>query len=96
MTAEQFTYWLQGFMEMGQPTELNANQVQIIKDHLKLVFDKQTPDRTQEPDIDWFPSIDPKPGQTHPYTGPDWGWKPNPYTVTCTHNNLNDPNKKFC
>ena len=43
MTAEQFTYWLQGFMEMADPKELNTTQTQQIKDHLKLVFDKKTP-----------------------------------------------------
>ncbi len=46
MTAEQFTYWLQGFMEMANPTELNATQTTQIKDHLALVFNKQTPART--------------------------------------------------
>jgi hypothetical protein len=44
MTAEQFTYWLQGFMEICDPETLDERQTQIIKDHLKLVFDKQTPD----------------------------------------------------
>ncbi len=44
MTAEQFAYWLQGFMEMADPKELNTTQTQQIKDHLKLVFDKKTPE----------------------------------------------------
>jgi len=44
MTPEQFAYWLQGFMEMADPKELNKNQTQQIKDHLKLVFDKKTPE----------------------------------------------------
>ena len=44
MTPEQFTYWLQGFMEMADPKELNKIQTQQIKDHLKLVFDKKTPE----------------------------------------------------
>jgi len=44
MTPEQFTYWLQGFMEMADPKELNVIQTQQIKDHLKLVFDKKTPE----------------------------------------------------
>ena len=43
MTTEQFTYWLQGFMEVANPTVLDKVQVQQIKDHLNLVFDKQTP-----------------------------------------------------
>ena len=44
MTAEQFTYWLQGFMEMTDPVKLSKKETQMIKDHLKLVFDKQTPE----------------------------------------------------
>ncbi|HEK1349010.1 TPA: hypothetical protein SMQ84_005633 [Pseudomonas aeruginosa] len=42
MTPEQFAYWLQGFVELnGAPP--NETQWLQIKDHLKLVFDKQTP-----------------------------------------------------
>lgn len=94
MTAEQFVYWLQGFMEMSEPQSLSEKQTTIIKDHLKLVFDKQTPDRnrllTETP--------------TTPYPGimyPDQYTYPPPYTITCTngegHNiQMNDPNKKFC
>lgn len=41
MTPEQFTYWLQGFAEVNQ-TNPDPKQWQIIKDHLKLVFDKKT------------------------------------------------------
>ena len=42
MTAENFTYWLQGFAEINKqaPTE---EQWKIIKDHLQLVFKKETP-----------------------------------------------------
>jgi len=43
MTAEQFTYWLQGFMEILDPTMIHEKETQIIKDHLKLVFTKITP-----------------------------------------------------
>ena len=50
MTAEQFTYWLQGFMETAEPKKLNEKQTQIIKDHLALVF-KVTPNyKLQFPD----------------------------------------------
>jgi hypothetical protein len=46
MTTEQFTYWLQGFAEIqsSAPTE---EQWTMIKDHLAIVFDKKTPDRTK-------------------------------------------------
>jgi hypothetical protein len=44
MTAEQFVYWLQGFMEITDPVKLNKKETQQIKNHLKLVFDKKTPD----------------------------------------------------
>jgi hypothetical protein len=43
MTPEQFTYWLQGFVEIQNPTKLDRQQTQIIKDHLKEVFEKKTP-----------------------------------------------------
>lgn len=45
MTAEQFAYWLQGFAEI-QRTPPTGEQWFIIKDHLDLVFNKVTPDRT--------------------------------------------------
>ena len=48
MTTEQFAYWLKGFMEINRPTSIDAMQTQIIKDHLDLVFDKVTPDRSNE------------------------------------------------
>ena len=44
MTSESFCYWLQGFLEVSQAEKIDAKQVQIIKDHLNLVFSKKTPD----------------------------------------------------
>jgi hypothetical protein len=44
MTPENFCYWLQGFVEIGEPVTLSKQQLQVLKDHLKLVFDKKTPD----------------------------------------------------
>lgn len=46
MTPEQFVYWLQGFMEIGNPITLDEIAVQQIKNHLKEVFDKRTPNLT--------------------------------------------------
>lgn len=42
MTPEQFVYWLQGYAEISgsAPTE---EQWQVVKDHLQLVFKKETP-----------------------------------------------------
>ena len=42
MTAEQFTYWLQGFFELSRTTTLNEQQVKIVKDHIALVLNKVT------------------------------------------------------
>ena len=47
MSPETFTYWLQGFVEIANTDTISEKQWQIIKDHLKLVFDKKTPDRNQ-------------------------------------------------
>lgn len=38
MKSESFVYWLQGFFEISESKELNEKQVQIIKNHLNLVF----------------------------------------------------------
>jgi len=35
----EFVFWLQGFFELSEPNKsLTTEQVQIIKNHLKLVF----------------------------------------------------------
>jgi hypothetical protein len=47
MNSETFTYWLQGFIELSDTDTISEKQWLIIKDHLKLVFDKKTPDRTE-------------------------------------------------
>ena len=42
MTPENFTYWLQGFVELNGDCP-NEFQWQEIKNHLALVFNKVTP-----------------------------------------------------
>ena len=104
MTAEQFTYWLQGCMEIADPTRLGERETQMIKDHLKLVFDKQTPDRapgsidptTTIPSPMAHTSINTIP--TTPY--PIWQ-DPNPYKITCdtspyTDNGENPMERIYC
>jgi|688.fasta_scaffold953144_1 hypothetical protein len=46
MTPENFVYWLQGYLELSNVSELSKEQTQIIKDHIKLVLDKKTPTRS--------------------------------------------------
>jgi len=43
MLPEQFTFWLNGFFEISDTNNLSEKQVQIIRDHLNLVFNKVTP-----------------------------------------------------
>lgn len=43
MTTQNFCYWLQGFFEIAEPKFLDEKQIQIIKNHLNLVFEKITP-----------------------------------------------------
>ena len=45
MSPENFVYWLQGYLELSDSKDLDGNQVDIIKDHLKLVLKKETPNR---------------------------------------------------
>jgi hypothetical protein len=51
MTNEQFLYWLQGMLEythIGSLSEADIRaKLQGIKDHLGLVFEKQTPKREE-------------------------------------------------
>jgi hypothetical protein len=85
MTPEQFTYWLQGFMEISNPIKLDEKQTQIIKDHLELVFDKQTPDRTFVPPLAPMPTT-PYPIWQEPHTiphSPIWETDPNIFRPIC-------------
>ena len=43
MTPENFCYWLQGLLEIKKNKNLDENQINTIKDHLRLVFKKETP-----------------------------------------------------
>lgn len=45
MTTDQFTYWLQGYVEITNGAQPDTIQWAIIKDHLKTVFVKETPNR---------------------------------------------------
>lgn len=38
MQSRDFCYWLQGFFEVSDVTEINEKQTQQIKNHLNLVF----------------------------------------------------------
>ena len=78
MTTEQFVYWLQGFMEINDPDRIGPKETQIIKDHLSLVFKKETPVR-----VGTGYGV---PNKTEIVTTPFEKGYPtvNPYTVTCT------------
>lgn len=62
MTPEQFTYWLQGFVEIRETEKVGLTEKEwnIITDHLKTVFHKVTPNYTQPapiPSLPNFPNI---------------------------------------
>lgn len=67
MTPEQFTYWLQGFVEIRETEKVGLTEKEwnIITDHLKTVFHKVTPVYTPQPvpmpnyDQQRFPPINP-------------------------------------
>lgn len=74
MDERTFVYWLQGFVEIADSDTISEKQWLIIKDHLKLVFDKKTPDRNIEfkPNIN-FPSPNFKDAIGKDYVWPkDW------------------------
>ncbi len=43
MDSKDFIFWLNGYLELANPKELNEQQIQIIKDHINLVLHKVTP-----------------------------------------------------
>lgn len=45
MAHEQFCIWLHGYLEISGVKTLGEKELQVVKDHLNLFFDKQTPDR---------------------------------------------------
>jgi len=45
MNECEFCYWLQGFVELSDANKISPEQWLVIKDHLKLVMEKQTPVR---------------------------------------------------
>ena len=49
MTPENFVYWLQGYFELKRANgeDISDPFLRTIEDHLKLVFEKETPDRTK-------------------------------------------------
>ncbi len=85
MTEKDFVFWLQGFVELTETDSISDKQWLVIKDHLKLVFDKKTPDRSllekvtpTTPQTDWTKLSDQLSKEEN--WGPDF--KP-PYTITC-------------
>ena len=61
MTSEQFTYWLQGHCEMNPTRMPTEAQWEMIKDHLNLVFKKETKPLQL---TDWWKNLPVKDGTT--------------------------------
>lgn len=38
MTSRDFCFWLQGYLEIGDPSGIPNNKLEIVKKHLCLVF----------------------------------------------------------
>lgn len=38
MTSRDFCYWLQGHLEISSTKELTKDQLEIVKNHLNMVF----------------------------------------------------------
>jgi hypothetical protein len=95
MSPESFCYWLSGFFEISQHSEitqsLNAEQVEEIRNHLKLVMSKVTPDISQQRGVQLplFPSYQPvmppfNPGLEHDSSGVRPSWPHYPQVSCCS------------
>lgn len=91
MTAHDFAYWLQGMFEVINPKTLNSKQLQVIKDHLALVFTKVTPEYDQPQTYPWQGPIT---TPTYPTVGPEIIYSPsaheNTYCSSMNVGNVND------
>lgn len=74
MTPENFCYWLQGRVEL-HPAMITEEEWGCIKEHLALVFDKQTKTSPGTPQKPTFPPNI----WTGPYHYPDWKPDLQPY-----------------
>jgi len=77
--AQQFAYWLQGFVELtGGKTAPTTEQWKMICEHLALVFKKVTPPLEQQK----APALPPYTPSQPVMPGPAW---PDTYPkITCT------------
>lgn len=92
MTPERFCDWLQGFVELTETDSISDKQWLVIKDHLKLVFDKKTPDRSKE-ELEYISKVitpsSPMPTDFKKLSdliGKEVNWGPDfkpPYMITC-------------
>lgn len=94
MTPDRFCDWLQGFVELTETDSISDKQWLVIKDHLKLVFDKKTPDRSRE-ELEYIAKVitpsSPMPTDFKKFSdliGKEVNWDPDfklkpPYTITC-------------
>lgn len=87
MDEKSFCMWLQGFVEMNPNAMITHTQWEILKDHLKLVFKKETPYRGNAPGISPVYGISPvhqQPIQAVPYPFDSAvPYFPDPMKITC-------------
>lgn len=86
MDSEKFVYWLQGFVELSDSDTISEKQWLVIKDHLKLVFDKKTPDRSEYKNPSYDQILDalrPKPVDLIGKKFDQSYWSLNPPVITC-------------
>ena len=58
MTEKEFCRWLHGYFELGgEDATLTEEQVEVVKEHLKLIYKKVTPTELNvsvfDPKLDW-------------------------------------------
>jgi hypothetical protein len=57
MEAISFVYWLQGYLELSNVTELDTDELAIVKEHIALVLKKVTPPPALDPNYYTIPYI---------------------------------------
>jgi hypothetical protein len=71
MTSRDFCFWMQGYLEIGNPQSIGHEELKQIKKHLALVFkheiDPSMGDQNHQDELNLIHSVPPSPLPSNGY-----------------------------